>query len=140
MSSDVSMNPKNLLTAQLLSAFSFEIPQNPDKLEACYDPNATISTNGKTQILPVFLASMAKSNTLNVMQIFDLSNTYQPTSSPDQIKWTVHVTQKRLGKGLGESGEGIYKIKQVAILTFLNGAIISQVNTLEKTTDEPESK
>lgn len=126
------LNSEHLACAQKLALYSFEIPQDPAKVRSCYKSCATIKTNETSLTLDQFLEYLIQSNTKNVTRTYKLINKFKPFNE-DGIKWSVSVEQERLGYGLGESGAGLYKISQVAILKFSNGKVISQYNTLTKT-------
>lgn len=127
------LNPRHLDLVQRLSNYSFQIPQDPISIRSCYDPNVVIITNGESSTLDEFIEYMTESNTLNVTQIYGLEVNYTPNESdPSQIVWTVTLSQQRFGRGLNEIGEGIYFIKQRAILSFEDNLIIRQENTPTK--------
>lgn len=122
--------PPTQVTARELAFRSFQIPQQSDALCALYDPSARILyPSGEEKDMTEFKEYMIQSNTINVVALGTLTNTFRPVKGKENvIEWIVQVTQERLGLGAGEEGiPGTFEIHQVAHLTIApNGQILVQ--------------
>jgi len=104
-----------------LALKSFEIPQQTESLIKLYDMYGFIIFEhiNKSMYLDEFSELMRQSNTLNVTHIGEWSNTYSPVEGNEKmVQWIAEGSQRRLGLGANEDGEGWYKIRQLSQFYF----------------------
>lgn len=103
-----------------LAAKSFEVPQSSESMLKLYDMHARVCyPDGEQLGLSEFAPIMRQSNTDNVVEMGEWSNTYIPVEGDSRkVEWIAEGLQHRLGFGIKETGEAWYKMRQLSQFSF----------------------